>query len=177
MILKRRVSLRPMLLIEITAVVLLLGIGITAAAIIPATNSVEDVPRPAKITYTVDDDVEITPTGIDFHATAGLAAVGDAPAGAVDMVATTYGTARTAIAQNDYTYVFDLEEQDTEALTSITATFTINVYWNDGVSDQSATLYTKNTATDVLQEGVTCTIDVGTTIPERIDIVVERTAN
>ncbi|MDY6833333.1 MAG: hypothetical protein SVY53_00845 [Chloroflexota bacterium] len=160
--LDKTISLKPMLFVQITLVVILASMG-TAFAVIAPDEYDNTVDTPAIQTYTEDTGVEIVQGTISPQATEVL--VADLTG---ELDPTTYDTVTTTVTEGDYIYVFDFQETAVNSVSAV-STYTIKV-WADGLLKAEFTIDQATVeAADV--EGVTCTVSCGATgYPDAIEI-------
>jgi len=161
----KRISLKPMLFVQITLVVILASMG-TAFAVISPDSYSNTVDTPAIQSYSEDTNVEIVQGVISPNA-AGASA--DAT-GELDPTYST-DTVTTAVTAGDYIYEFDFQEK-TAGVVAAAEVYTVKV-WADGTL--TATFTINQTAADAGQEGVECTVSCGSTgYPDEIEIHVTK---
>ena len=162
----KRISLKPMLFVQITLVVILASMG-TAFAVISPDSYSDTVDTPAIQSYSEDTNVEIVQGVISPNA-AGASA--DAT-GELDPTYST-DTVTTAVTADDYIYEFDFQEVVTTGTVAAAEAYTVKV-WVDGTL--TATFTINQTAADAGQEGVECTVSCGSTgYPDEIEIHVTK---
>ncbi len=123
-------------------------------------------------TFTDDADVTVTAVGVGVVGS-NTAAAGDSAPG-VEIV-DTLPAVNNALTKNNYFYRFDVQESGIDTLGSA-ENLKIEVYGDDGsTTTLLATLYTQQVTVDAANaEGVTATVDVGSTVHDSYDIIVSR---
>src|SRR4030042_1180071 len=99
----RSISLKPMLVLEISLVVLLLGAGIAAATISRNTISVSPVVAPQQVTWTEDSVIEITGSEIELETSTTGASQGSVGT-PIEMTPSVGGSANNATTAGEYIY-------------------------------------------------------------------------
>ena len=118
-----------------------------------------------------DAGMSVGNTGLDISM-ADAAAVGDTLGSKVEMAPTTYGTANTALTNNNWEFNVDVYESAVDSITS--GDYKVEFYVNGALQ---GTLYITQATPDAgTVEGVTCTFDLGADLSADMTILIKVSA-
>lgn len=120
-------------------------------------------------TFAVDADTTVTATGIVVN----TAAVSSDNSEEATIAA--FGALNNALTAGDYSYAFDVFESGVDTWLA-SQTYTIRVWeTTSGVTTSLGTYNTvQGTAVAATVEGVTITLNLGSTVPDEFDIIVDK---
>ena len=122
--------------------------------------------------FSDDTAVAVSSNGVKVVPTTDAVAVGTSSPGTA--ITNSLPEVTTAVTQGNYAYEFVVQESGLNTLTG-SETYRIEIYGTTGsTTSLLATLYMNQASAEVgAFEGVTGTVDLGTTVPDSFDIVVE----
>ena len=164
---RKSITVKPMVIIEIGLIVLIVSAGIATATIDQNTITPSNIVAPQHVDWSADGNVEVYNSAIEFE-TSGVSATGQSAGSEVEFNATpTSAVATEATSTGNYLFTFQFRESDSNAVAAGTK-YKIEIYGDNTLED---TLYVKQMASPAADnEGVLCQVDVGTSIPEDFDI-------
>ncbi len=126
-------------------------------------------------TFSDDADVTVSSNGIKVVPSTDAVAVGDTLGGEVEATSS-LPEVTTAVTKGNYAYEFEIKESGATAwaLTDGTDDLVIEVYGDNGTTTLLATFYVKQAVADGTVEGVTGTVDLGSssTIYDTFSVIV-----